>query len=585
MFKIKNITVKNFLSVGQNTQAVKFDTQDLTLVLGENIDLGGEDGGSRNGTGKTAVLNALSYALYGQALSNIKKENLINKTNGKNLLVTVDFEIQGQAYRVERGRKPNVFKFFINNEEQQAADEAQGDSRETQNAIDQLLGMTHDMFQHVVALNTYTNPFLALKANEQRTIIEQLLGITLLSEKADRLREQMKATRDLITQEEQRIQAVTNANKRIQEQISNLLKRQQTWQERKKSDIAITESAIEQLSSVDIEAEIALHESWKQYQQLTQQRQHLEQLCQQKSLALKREQKTLERLQAELISLSENRCYTCGQPVPDLDKQLTAKQLQVTETQSVLNQLQLEVTKCSDDQRNLCVMDKPVKTIYDSVENAVEHRSNLQALYSQLEAQRTQTDPYQEQIVEMTTHALEEINYDLINQLKKVQDHEEFLLKLLTNKDSFIRKRIIEQNLNYLNQRLSYYLYKMRLPHRVVFQSDLSVKIEELGRDLDVGNLSRGESTRLILCLSWSFRDVWESLYQPINLLFIDEMIDNGMDAAGVENAMAVLKHMTRERHRSVWLISHKDELASRVNNVLKVIKENGFTQYLQETA
>jgi DNA repair exonuclease SbcCD ATPase subunit len=202
-----------------------------------------------------------------------------------------------------------------------------------------------------------------------------------------------------------------------------------------------------------------------------------------------------------------------------------------------------------------------------------------------LEAQRTQTDPYQEQIVEMTTHALEEINYDLINQLKKVQDHEEFLLKLLTNKDSFIRKRIIEQNLNYLNQRLSYYLYKMGLPHRVVFQSDLSVKIEELGRDLDVGNLSRGESTRLILCLSWSFRDVWESLYQPINLLFIDEMIDNGMDAAGVENAMAVLKHMTRERHRSVWLISHKDELASRVNNVLKVIKENGFTQYLQETA
>ena len=82
-FCIKNITVKNFMSVGNQTQAVEFDKEALTLVLGENIDLGGDDSGSRNGTGKTTIVNALSYALYGQALTNIKKENLINKTNVK----------------------------------------------------------------------------------------------------------------------------------------------------------------------------------------------------------------------------------------------------------------------------------------------------------------------------------------------------------------------------------------------------------------------------------------------------------------------------------------------------------------------
>jgi DNA repair exonuclease SbcCD ATPase subunit len=91
-FKIKNITVKNFLSVGNQTQAVDFDKEHLTLVLGSNLDLGGDDTGSRNGTGKTTMINALSYALYGQALTNIKKENLINKTNGKAMLVTVEFE-------------------------------------------------------------------------------------------------------------------------------------------------------------------------------------------------------------------------------------------------------------------------------------------------------------------------------------------------------------------------------------------------------------------------------------------------------------------------------------------------------------
>jgi len=89
---------------------------------------------------------------------------------------------------------------------------------------------------------------------------------------------------------------------------------------------------------------------------------------------------------------------------------------------------------------------------------------------------------------------------------------------------------------------------------------------------------------RLILSMSWAFRDVWESLYQSINLLFIDELVDNGLDAAGVESALSVLKKMSRERNKNIYLISHKDELSSRVNNILKVIKDNGFTSYSNDT-
>ena len=173
------------MSVGNTTQAVDFNKQQLTLVLGENLDQGGDDSGSRNGTGKTTIINALSYALYGQALTNIRRDNLVNKTNNKGMLVTLTFEKDGKEYKVERGRKPNTMKFFINNEEQELSDQSQGDSRKTQEDINDLLGMSHDMFKHIVALNTYTEPFLALKNNDQRAIIEQLLGITLLSEKAD----------------------------------------------------------------------------------------------------------------------------------------------------------------------------------------------------------------------------------------------------------------------------------------------------------------------------------------------------------------------------------------------------------------
>ena len=175
--KIKELTVKNFMSVGNQTQAVNFAQENLTLVLGENLDQGGDDAGSRNGTGKTTIVNALSYALFGNALTNIKKDNLINKINNKGMLVTLSFEKNGVEYRIERGRKPNILKFYVNDIEQEGGetDDAQGDVRETQKDLDDLIGMSHDMFKHIVALNTYTEPFLSMRANDQRIIIEQLL--------------------------------------------------------------------------------------------------------------------------------------------------------------------------------------------------------------------------------------------------------------------------------------------------------------------------------------------------------------------------------------------------------------------------
>jgi ABC-type multidrug transport system ATPase subunit len=217
---------------------------------------------------------------------------------------------------------------------------------------------------------------------------------------------------------------------------------------------------------------------------------------------------------------------------------------------------------------------------YDNLEQALNHKNSLDGLRKDLSNRSAEADPYTEQIDDMRGQALQEITYDTVNELTRVFEHQDFLLKLLTNKDSFVRKKIIEQNLSYLNQRLTHYLDRIGLPHQVVFQNDLNVEITELGRDLDFDNLSRGERNRLILSMSWAFRDVWESLYHPINVLFIDELVDSGMDTQGVENSLALLKKMSRDRHKSIWLVSHRDELAGRVENILRVVKENGFTSY-----
>ena len=122
MIKIKDLTVRNFMSVGNQTQAVDFNREQLTLVLGENLDQGGDDSGSRNGTGKTTIINALSYALYGKALTNIRANYLINKTNSKGMLVTLHFEKNNVDYMIERGRGPNLLKFFVDEQEQDLTD-------------------------------------------------------------------------------------------------------------------------------------------------------------------------------------------------------------------------------------------------------------------------------------------------------------------------------------------------------------------------------------------------------------------------------------------------------------------------------
>jgi DNA repair exonuclease SbcCD ATPase subunit len=498
------------------------------------------------------------------------------------MLVSLDFAVGDQAYRIERGRKPNVLKFYVNDEQQLAQDEAQGDSRETQTAIERVLNMSHDMFQHIVALNTYTLPFLSLKANEQRTIIEQLLGITQLSERADAVKELNRETRDAITQEEHRTRAVQEANRRIEEQIESLRKRQTLWLKKQAEDVSQLQQAISDLEHINIEEEIQAHRDLEGFYQKKKTLDEAAKYLRQIESDDVKQNRLLDKLKTEIAALDDHRCHSCGQDLhnskQDELKQAKEQLLKETALQLLTNDTQRQ--EHQDTLAQLGELGTAPRVFYDSLEQALNHRNSVDTLKKDLAQRQSESDVYAEQIEDMQAQALQTVTYDTLNELTRLQDHQDFLLKLLTSKDSFVRKKIIDQNLSYLNARLTHYLDRMGLPHTVVFQNDLTVSIEELGRELDFDNLSRGERNRLILSMSWAFRDVFESLYQPINIMFIDEMIDSGLDTAGVENALGLLKHLSRERNKSVWLVSHRDELTSRVENILRVIKEGGFTSY-----
>jgi hypothetical protein len=660
-------------------------------------------------THNTSIIQGLSYALFGTAINNIRKDNLINRTNQKNMLSTVEFEVNGVDYKIIRGRKPNVLKFFINNQEQQIVDDSQGDSRETQEQIERLLQMEPEMFKQIIALNTYNEPFLALRAADQRKIIEQLLGITLLSERAEKIKELNKQTRDNIQSEQYRIKGLEEANRRIVEQIDNLKKRQRLWTATRDQDVMNLTEELTALTKIDIDQEIISHRELETYNNKRSEianitarytstcatldskhvrsvaaikkdiKSQLDIITSLESIVIEQEvenhrllqtwndnNKTLieakkwrdsarkhmtelnnnrHKLEAEIAKLENHQCYACGQALHDdqhetilrgKHKQLQEVSLSYLSAESqflehdghikslgklgtaprvhyeslelalghknkldtartkhleLVQYLETTISEYETERTNtdkqhaqdlaaVGELGQVPRVHYDTLELALKHQSQVTKLADDLERRLADQDPYHEQIEDMEQNAVQTVDYEEINRLNRVLQHQDFLLDLLTNKRSFVRKRIIEQNLSYLNNRLTHYLDKMGLPHQVVFQNDLTVEITELGRDLDFDNLSRGERTRLIIGLSFAFRDVWESLYAPINVLFVDELIDNGLDTAGVESSIALLKDMTRRRSKSIWLVSHRDELSSRVSSILRVVKEGGYSSY-----
>ena len=690
MITYGKLQLKNFLSIGAVTQSVDLNTSKLTLILGENLDLGG--GGTRNGTGKTTILQGLSYALFGVPINNIKRDNLINRTNAKGMVVKFDFSIDDVNYRIERGRKPTFLKFYVDDKEQstEETNDSQGDSRETQDVIERVLQMSPDMFRHIVGLNTYTESFLALKVADQRVIIEQLLGITILSEKAEVIKKMNTNIKLSIQTEDIRVKAVQEANVRIQEQIESLKRRQQAWVSKHDEDLDKLVNEYDGLSRIDIVTELQSHKDLLVYNSLLEEKTRYDALLAKqaawaysqsdiinnrskkldllksidieielqahKDLALYNQQvieqatikkeitrleseyaketKIGETLSKEIKTLNENKCYACGQDFHDdnhesvlrtKEEAEVAYQLRKTQLSNDLNDLKTLVVvlgnkpiteyqsesdaiKHSYQLLNLVIeidakrqesnpydeqllefnntsIDLGIKptTHYKTEAEAIKHSSRVDSLLDQITNKNDEIEPYSEQISEMEKNAIQTISFDTINELTRVLQHQEYLLDLLTNKKSFVRKKIIEQNLTYLNSRLSYYLSSLVLPYEVTFMNDLSVEITDRGRESDFDNLSRGERTRLILALNFSFRDVFETLFQSSNLVFVDELLDNGLDPAGVELALDLLKHMNMTLNKSVFLVSHRDDVVGAVDSTLKVIKENGYTRYENE--
>jgi DNA repair exonuclease SbcCD ATPase subunit len=593
MLKLKSLTLKNFMSFGNVKQTLSLDTENLTLVLGDNLDVPSNSGSSRNGVGKSSVLNAIMFGLYGTSLSNIRKDNLVNLTNEKNMEVVLDFEKNGINYRIERGRKPNYFRFFVDSkqieskESQAEKDEAQGESRETQKEVEKVVGVSPELFKQIIGLNTYSPAFLSLPAKNQREIVEELLGVTQLSEKAEKLKELLKSTKELAIEEEFKVKNIKETNEKIQKSIDDLKRKSREWDTKHSKDIDSFQLQVETLLEINIDSEILLHKNYEKKNLLSTSLFKLKRDKLSKEINLKELDKRKIQYQSNLTITSDNSCPTCGQGIHDnkqeeirssIESKLTEISKQTEPLKNDVQNIDKEISTLGAELTSLGDVKKP---FYRDIDEAYNHRSKLDSFTVTLEKLINEKNPLDDHIITQQTELLQKIDLENLQQLNVLREHQEFLLKLLTSKDSAVRKKVIDQNLNYLNYRLSHYVEKLGMPHNVTFMNDLTVMILEHGRELDFDNLSRGEKTRLILGLSFAFRDVYESLNSTVNLLYLDEIVDLGLDGAGLEYALELLKKMSRENTKSIFLVSHREELQPRVNNVMMVIKESGFSSIL----
>jgi DNA repair exonuclease SbcCD ATPase subunit len=580
MLKLKKLMLKNFMSFGNIEHEVSLDEEQLTLILGENrsVTKDGSFENNSNGCGKSSIINALSYALFEKPIGNVKKDNLVNNLNEKNMMVSIEFVKNGNHYKIVRGRKPNLIKLFINAQDYDDS-KAQGETKDTQEEIEHIIGISHDLFKQIVSLNATETPFLSMKAAQQREIIEELLGITLLSEKAELLKEQIKETQRLIDQEHFKVETIRQMNVKTISQIERLISQSKKWEKDKESNISDISATLSDLMILDIQEELSKHEEYKVVAEYN--KNISEKVKEKNSIQKKLDKEIKSKLDIERklsVAKNDKKCYACGQKIDDSHSTM------ISDLEKDLSGV-IEVIKEYEDDISKIIIDEPKKLpslYYTDIKDAWNHDSTLNNLASMLEKEMESTNPYIDQIDTLKKENMVDIKEDDLNSYKTLKEHQEFLIKVLTNKDSFVRKKIIDQSLPYLNFRLDHYLKEIGLPHTVKFQNDLSVSIDLMGKDLDFDNLSRGQKTRLVIALNFAFRDVFESIHFPINLIFVDELVDNGIDPIGVENSVKLLKDMARNG-KSIMLVSHKEEVRPSANHILKVILENNFSSVVKE--
>lgn len=578
------------MSYGNANTVVDLNTPGPTLVIGEDLDntAAGEGG---NGVGKTTLMNALVYCLYDKPISDIKVDDLINNINKKNLEVQVEFERNGNTYLVTRYRKAG--KGFRDNGvrlEVNGKDETRDSTNNTTKAIEQILGMSYDMFVRIVVVSATHQPFLDLPVRgvnayqpNQSDFIERLFDLTILSEKALVLKEMMKSVEESIKVQKGQIQQLEQEHMRHYQAVEDAKKRVVDWESNNKKTIKQLRLKLDAVAEVDFEKEKQLQAKLTELNKQVDLHSQLKRRIEDQVKKLEKNKRDLEH---EISHLQNQKCPYCLQDFAGAEKKIEVKQKELAEVSTSLETILTDRTLTQAALKEFLEQAKKLTeeiTVQD-LEELLSVKAQSESTQQKIIELEKTPNPLLGMLEDLEKQQIPPVKYDSINEHTKTLNHQEFLLKLLTKKDSFVRKALLNKNIPFLNARLAHYLTQLGLPHKVEFTHEMTAEISQFARPMGFGNLSNGQRARVNLALSFAFRDVLQRLHTPVNICMLDEVLDVGLDDIGVSAAARMLKRKARDEQLCMFIISHRNELDNAFDRTLIIQMYKGFSHLKQVT-
>lgn len=565
--------MRNFLSFGNKTEELDLSFLGTTLISGDNV-----DANTKNGAGKTTILNAIAYALYNKPIAQISKDRLINRTNStKNtqMEVRLEFEVGGSIYEIYRCRGESYSISLM----QDGKDVTPDSIASTDRKIVDLIGISYELFCIAIVFSGPDQPFLALPISAQRALMEELTKTTELSVKAVKLKDKMRGIEGEIKIQEALLKAQELSAAQQVQRITEAEARVVKWELDRDTNIGPLEESIKTLKLVDFKNQQDMFSRLQEVQkQLTTHSNELSVM----ETENKRQQKKIDSITGEISHLTDDKCPYCLQSFDGAGKKLEELQ---TELQSRQNELKIRQQDVSMYKEAGAEYEEEILAIkktltYATLTALLKDQNSITAFEDKLFDLQNGTNPYLEPLEKLLLEDIKEPNYSQLDNLKSDYEHHQFLLKLLTDKNSFVRKRIIGKTIPFLNEQINEYTTRLGLPHKVKFDSDMSCMVSEYNRELDFGNLSSGEKKRVNLALSLAFRDVLHRLHSKVNILLMDE-VDAGLDAVGVEQAFGLIKRKCHTDGLGIWIISHRPEAEGRFDREITVCKQSGFSSII----
>jgi DNA repair exonuclease SbcCD ATPase subunit len=566
MILFETIRWKNFLSTGNHFTEINFQKSLTTLIIGSN------------GAGKSTVLDALTFVLFGKAFRNINKPQLINSTNEKDCLVEIEFSIGSVEYKVRRGIKPNIFEIYRNGN---LLDQSSS-SVDQQKWFEQtIIKMNYKSFTQIVILGSSNFvPFMQLSSSHRREVIEDLLDIKIFSSMNTIIKEKIKALKDEIKTFELKRESLkdkVDMQKNFIEQLEN----------RGKDKINLNNNKISNLME---EIDLYLNDNKKTESEVSNYITLQEEVagCSEKlrklgNLKGKISQKVLTITKEHKFFTENTVCPTCTQSIDESFRlnRINDAQNKAKELQSGYKELEEAIKEEEERERQFISLSKEISKLTNDISQnntkisgcqrqIRDLESEIQTLTTQLENRNTEHEKLESFKENLKT------TYDELASKKDLINYYDFSYSLL--KDGGVKTKIIKKYLPLINQQVNRYLQMMDFYINFTLDEEFNETVQSpIHEDFSYASFSEGEKQRIDLALLFTWREVAKFKNSTnTNLLILDEIFDSSLDGYGTEEFLKIIRYVIKDAN--IFVISHKTGLEDKFESVIKFEKKKNFS-------